>query len=101
MPNTIIPPFVLAKAEKVSQKLSGNPPFADLNSISEFSEPLINCLIYLFVSEIISVMANLFLIYFHIISAYPNILDISSDSFSSNFFSSSNITELGVRGVYL
>ena len=45
--------------------------------------------------------ANLFLIYFHIISAYPNILDISSDSFSSNFFSSSNITELGVSGVYL
>ena len=35
------------------------------------------------------------------ISAYPNILDISSDSFSSNFFSSSNITELGVSGVYL
>ena len=45
IPNTIIPPLVFANAEKVSQKLSGKPPFADLNSNSQFSDSLIKFLI--------------------------------------------------------
>ena len=60
IPNTMIPPFVLANAENVSQKLSSNPPFADLNSTSEFSEPLINSFICLFMSDVIFALIIIF-----------------------------------------
>lgn len=54
MPSTIIPPFVLAKAEKVSQKLPGNPPLADLNSTSVDSLSWHSCSILTFSVSILT-----------------------------------------------
>ena len=49
MPNTMMPPCVFAKADNVSQKLSGKPPFADLYSNSVHSSRPISFLMSSFV----------------------------------------------------